>query len=110
MSRQKHSQLWPLRHECRNSPGTPSVPSAPTASTGARTSGCTASGSSCGEPSATIPDTRSGRRTARPPPRAPPPEVAAAALANDRDLLLPPLGEQLHALLQPIDGLLGTAD
>ena len=47
-----------------NSPGAPSEPSRLTASTCSRTSGCTASGSTCGEPSVTSPQTRSGRRTA----------------------------------------------
>ena len=49
-----------------NRPGAPSVPSAPTATTCSATSGCTASGFSCGEPSVTIPDTRSGRRRRSP--------------------------------------------
>ena len=47
-----------------NRPGAPSDPSRLTASTCSRTSGWTASGSTCGEPSVTRPQTRSGRRTA----------------------------------------------
>ena len=57
-------QQSPSRHERLNSPGAPSEPSRLTASTWSRTSGCTASGSICGAPSATTPDTRSGRRFA----------------------------------------------
>ena len=45
-------------------PRAPSVPSAPTAITPDQTIGLMASGSSCGEPSVTIPETRSGRRRA----------------------------------------------
>ena len=70
---QKSVQQAPSRQLDLNSPGAPSDPRPATARTCARTSGCTASGSTWGEPSAMRPETSSGRREAstlpRPPPR-----------------------------------------
>ena len=60
----ERSQHSPSRHARLNRPGAPSEPSRLTASTPSRTSGCTASGSTCAEPECDEPQTRSGRRTA----------------------------------------------
>ena len=95
---QKSAQHSPSRQERLKRPGAPSEPSRPTVSTCRRTSGWTASGSSCGEPSVTSPQTRSGRRAAstlaRPPPRLWP--ITTARLPCSATTLL-------EALLEPLE-------
>ena len=71
-ARRTSAQHSPSRQSRLNRPGAPRLPRAPTTCTWKRAKGWMANGSTSGEPIATTPETRSGRRAASERPSVPP--------------------------------------